>query len=66
VNGVGIFFLNSALSYGRVGVVASIVATAPLWTLLFGVLWFRQEKLTLRHLLVAVLVFSGSVLVIGR
>lgn len=66
VNGVGIFFLNSALSYGRVGVVASIVATAPLWTLLFGVLWFKQEKLTMRHLVVAVLVFSGSVLVIGR
>jgi DME family drug/metabolite transporter len=66
VNGVGIFFLNSALALGQVGVVASIVATAPLWTLLFGVLWFKQEKLTIRHLVVAVLVFAGSVLVIGR
>jgi drug/metabolite transporter (DMT)-like permease len=66
VNGVGIFFLNSALALGQVGVVASIVATAPLWTLLFGAAWFEQEKLTIRHLLVAVFVFAGSVLVVGR
>jgi drug/metabolite transporter (DMT)-like permease len=66
VNGVGIYTLNLALQQGNVAEVASIVATTPLWSLLLEALWFRQEKLTMRHLVVAVLVFSGSVLVIGR
>ncbi|MGA1060029.1 MAG: DMT family transporter [Burkholderiaceae bacterium] len=66
VNGVGIFFLNTALTHGKVALVASIVATAPLWSLLFGAVWFKHEALTRRHLMVAVMVFMGSVLVVWR
>jgi drug/metabolite transporter (DMT)-like permease len=66
VNGVGIFFLNTALTHGNVALVASITATAPLWSLLFGAVWFKHEALTRRHLMVAVMVFMGSVLVVWR
>jgi drug/metabolite transporter (DMT)-like permease len=49
---------------GAVAIVSPMAATTPLWTLLFGVTLFKRESLTIRHLLIALLVVAGGVLII--
>ena len=66
VNGLGILTLNAALHQGRVALVSPLVATAPLWSLALGVTLFRSETLGRRHLVIALLVFAGSVLIVTR
>lgn len=66
INGLGILSINSALSLGDVTMVAPLVATAPLWALLFGWVIFRRETLTWRHLMIASLVVAGAVLLVLR
>lgn len=64
--GGGILSLQLGISYGSVSLAAPLSATTPLWTLAMGVLFFRNEQLTYRHLVMALLVVAGSVLVVTR
>jgi uncharacterized membrane protein len=61
--GLAILSLNGALSCGRLSVVAPIVACAPLFTLLLGILLFRERAITGRVVLAVLLVVPGVVLV---
>lgn len=64
--GGGILSLQLGISYGSVSLAAPLSSTSPLWTLLLGVLFFRNEQLTWRHLVMALLVVAGSALVVTR
>jgi len=66
LNFFGIQSLNAAINLGAVTVVAPLSSTVPLWTLAYGVFLFRREKVGLRHLVIAVLVVSGVVLIVMR
>jgi len=61
--GFAILSLNSALSCGRLSVVAPIVACSPLFTLLLGVCVFRERAVTGRVVLAVLLVVPGVVLI---
>lgn len=61
-NGLAILALNSALNVGHVVMVSPIVASAPLFTLLFSRL-FRQETITGRMLLGVLLIVPGVMVV---
>lgn len=62
----GILSLQLAISFGTVSLAAPLASTTPLWTLLLGVLIFRNEHLTRRHLIMALLVCLGATLVVTR
>ena len=62
-NGSAVLFLYMALKTGKVVAVAPVVATFPLFTLLFSRLFFRHEKVAARIVAGVVLVVSGVVLV---
>ncbi|MEX0286554.1 MAG: EamA family transporter [Paracoccaceae bacterium] len=66
VIGGGILSLQISISYGAVSLAAPLSSTTPLWTLLLGVLFFRNEKLTVRHLIMSLLVVAGVTLVVTR
>lgn len=66
INGTGIQSLNLAVSSGDVTVVAPLVASAPLWTLLFSWAIFKNERLGWHHVVVAALVVTGAILVVTR
>lgn len=66
VIGGGILTLHLAISYGSVSIAAPLASTTPLWTLLLGVLYFHNEVLTRRHLVMATLVVVGAILVVMR
>jgi DME family drug/metabolite transporter len=66
LNGLGIVFLNIALSMGDVVVVAPLIATTPLFTLLIGRLFFRRETLGAREIAAMLAIFAGCVLIITR
>ena len=66
VNCTGILALAFAIKVGGVTLTAPLASTAPLWALLFGALIFRREALGHRHVLVAVMVVIGAVLIITR
>ena len=61
--GMAILTLNSALNCGRLSVVAPIVACSPLFTLLLGVLLFREQAVTTRVVIAVALVVPGVVLI---
>jgi uncharacterized membrane protein len=61
--GMAILSLNSALNCGRLSVVAPIVACSPLFTLLLGVLLFREQAVTTRVVIAVALVVPGVVLI---
>jgi drug/metabolite transporter (DMT)-like permease len=61
--GFAILSMNSALNCGRLSVVAPIVASAPLFTLLLGVWLFRERAVTRRVVLAVLLVVPGVVLI---
>ena len=59
---LGIFLVITALSVGQVVIVSPIVATSPLWILVGTWLFLRGiESLTLRTVLGAICVFSGTI-----
>jgi drug/metabolite transporter (DMT)-like permease len=59
---LGILLVITALSVGRVVIVSPIVATSPLWILLGTTLFLRGvESLTLRTVLGAICVVSGTI-----
>jgi DME family drug/metabolite transporter len=62
---VGIWLLITALSTGRVVIVAPMVATAPLWVLLATMIFSRDiERINLRTALAAVSVVAGIVVIL--
>lgn len=61
---IAIVCLNTGLLRGDLVVIAPIVATSPLFTMLLSVLVFRREKLTLK-IVVATLIVVASVIVIA-
>ena len=64
--GGGILSLQLAIQFGDVSLAAPLSSTTPLWTLLLGVMFFRNERITTRHLIMAVLVALGAALVVSR
>lgn len=66
LNGVGILFLNIAISLGDVTLVAPLVSTAPLWAVAFAGLGMGPERPRPRHGVVAVMVVLGAVMLITR
>lgn len=63
-NGFAIWCMISALKSGVVVVVVPIVGSFPLFTLLASLLWFRQERITLR-VVAGMLLILPSVAVIS-
>ena len=62
---VGIWILITALSTGRVVIVAPMVATAPLWVLLGTLIFSRDiERVNLRTTLAAVSVVTGIAVIL--
>ncbi|HRD74452.1 MAG TPA: EamA family transporter [Hyphomicrobiaceae bacterium] len=61
--GSSLHFLNSALAAGSVVTVVPIVSAAPVFTLLLGLLVFRNEAFSLRTAATIALVVPGVVLV---
>lgn len=66
VIGSGILSLQVAISHGAVSLAAPLASATPLWTLVFGVMFFRNEDLTWRHLVMVLLVVTGAILVVTR
>lgn len=64
VNGTGILVLNAAIGMSSVTLTAPLASMSPFWALALGYLVFKTEQLGLRHLIVALLVVAGSVLII--
>jgi len=62
-NGSAVLFLYSALKTANVITVAPIVATFPLFTLVFSLLFFRREIITRRTLAGVALTVGGVVLI---
>ena len=60
-NGAAIFSLNSGLQVGDLVMVSPVVATSPLFTLIFSALFYRQERFTLRVLSAVFLIVAGVV-----
>lgn len=63
-NGMGMFLTYTALGTGKVSVVAPIVTTAPLFTLLLSWLFVHDEKLTRRILVGVALTLAGILVII--
>jgi len=63
-NGTGMFLTYAALGGGRVGVVAPIITTAPLFTLLLSWLFVHDEKLAPRTLVGVALTLAGILVII--
>lgn len=65
-NGGAVLAMYAALATGNVGIVSPIVAAYPLFTLLFSVLLWREERITWRLLLgVATTIAGVGLLVAG-
>ena len=62
--GAGILGIQLSLLMGSVTLTSSLVSTTPIWTLVFGVLFFKNETVYWWHGLVAVLVSVGAVMVV--
>ncbi|HEX9463917.1 MAG TPA: DMT family transporter [Alphaproteobacteria bacterium] len=66
VNGAATFSLYAALNQGNVSVVAPLVATYPLFTLLLGALLLHNERLDLPRLTGVAFTVAGVVLLLLR
>ena len=66
INAFGILSIMYAVYLGGVTLAAPLVATSPIWALLFGYVIFRNEALGPRHLFVSSLVVIGSILIVLR
>jgi drug/metabolite transporter (DMT)-like permease len=65
LNGSSLFLMYLALVKGQVSLVSPIVATYPLFTLALGMVLLRQERVTPRLALGAVLTVAGVVLLLS-
>lgn len=66
VIGLGILAMLAAIRLGDIILVAPLISTTPLWTLLLGVVFFRRERFGRRDALMATLVVLGAVLIVTR
>ncbi len=65
-NGLATFGLYAALSYGSVSVVAPLVATYPLFTMLLGAALLRNERITVARLAGVAATVAGVILLLVR
>lgn len=63
-NGMGLFLMYTALGTGQVGMVAPIVTTSPLFTLLLSFLFIRDERITARTAAGVGLTLAGILVII--
>lgn len=63
-NGTGLFLTYAALQDGQVAVVAPIVTSAPLFTLLLERIWSREERFDWRIVCGVVATVSGVILIL--
>jgi drug/metabolite transporter (DMT)-like permease len=63
LNGTAVLLMCYALERGTVGVVSPIVATYPLFTMVFSAVLLKEERLTRLGILGALLTVAGVVLV---
>jgi len=63
LNGTAVLLMCCALQHGNVGVVSPIVATYPLFTMVFSAFFLKREELTPRAILAAALTVAGVVAV---
>lgn len=66
LNGIGLVTLNTALSMGDVVVVAPLIATTPLFTVLIGHVFLKRETLGWPEVGATVAIFAGCMLIITR
>ena len=66
INGVSLFFLNSALQTGALAMVVPIVAATPVFALALGMLVFRRETFSWRTVATIALIVPGVALVAMR
>ncbi len=66
MNGIGLVGLNLALHFGEVIVVAPLISTTPVLTLLIGWLFFRRERIRWSTIGAIALIFSGCLLIVWR
>ncbi|KMW58479.1 hypothetical protein AIOL_003454 [Candidatus Rhodobacter oscarellae] len=66
INGLGILALLLAINLSAVTIAAPLATTAPLWTLVFGALFFRTEVIRPRQWAFSLLVVLGVVLIVAR
>jgi uncharacterized membrane protein len=62
-NALSLQFLNNALAVGDVVAVVPIVSATPVFTLLFGMLYFGRETITWRTIATMALIVPGVILV---
>lgn len=65
-NGFGAFAMYEAIKHTQVAVVASIVATYPLFTLVLGAMFLRGERITLPRVAGVALTVGGVILLVLR
>lgn len=63
--GIGIVALQLALNASSVSLTASLVSTTPIWTLVLGILVFKNERLQAWHGVVAALVCLGALMIVN-
>lgn len=63
-NGTGLFLTYVALQTGKVGVVAPIVTTAPVFTLLANALLLREERIGAPMVVAVLLTVSGVIMIL--
>ena len=66
VNGLGIFSVNMAVSYGDVTIVAPLLMSSPIFALAFSVFVFKREVIGLHHLILTTATVTGSLLIVMR
>lgn len=66
LNGVGLVGLNLAIEMGTITLVAPLVSTTPVFTLLLGWLVFRKESVSVQTVLAMAVIFSGCLMIILR
>ena len=65
-NGSGLFLTYQALQDGQVGVVSPIVTTAPLFTLILGWIFLREERFSWPVALGVIATVLGVVMILTR
>ena len=65
-NGFGLFLTYAALQDGQVAVVAPIVTSAPLFTLLLERVWSREERFDWRLVCGVMATVSGVILILAH
>lgn len=66
LNCIGLVAINTALQLGEVVIVAPLIATTPVFTLLIGWLLFRREAVTWSSFAAITIIFTGCVLIVTR